>query len=878
MDYFHIISHTHWDREWYLTYQQFRMKLVHLIDYTLDILKNNPDFKFMLDGQTVVLEDYLEINPQRESELKNYIKEGRLLVGPWYVLSDEFLSDGESLIRNLLIGHKIAQRFGRVMKVGYLPDIFGHISIMPQILRGFDIDNVVIWRGVDAKETEFFWQSPDRTKVLCIWIPTGYTNLISLPAEPSKALDKLIKSKEDILAKAKNNTCNFLMMNGGDHLVPQINLPHIIAEVNKLPGRHKVLLSTLPEYISQIKRKIKEKNIILKTKKKEFISTKHYFVHTSGVLSSRIYLKQTNEKVEDLLRYYAEPLATFAFSLGKEYPTLLLEKAWKYLLQNQAHDSICGCSIDEVHQDMVWRFKQAEEIGVEILKECMSFIAERVENSDLKEGEYPVLIYNPLNWERDEVISFVMDIPPKKNISLVVTDNDGNLLPSQIKNCGKKKKLFIYPGSTCRKLADFTIREFWQVSFLAKKLPPLGYKKFIIKTSLKKKQNKNQVIARRKDYLENEYLKVKINSNGTINLFDKRTGYHYNNLHFFEDGADSGDEYNYSPPLKDKLINTKNKKAEINLLENGPVRATIKVVLKIKIPLSLEKNRKLRSKEEITHTITSFITLNKGSRRVEIETELDNLSKDHRLRVAFPLGGKPKYSYAGSQFSVVKREVKPPDFPNFTKEANFGLAHQRYFVDINDGEKGLAISAIGLPQFQVTPEGILYLTLLRSVGYLVRDDLLSIKRVRGVHGLINIPTPEAQCLRHFTFKYALLPHSKGWKEISKEAFSFRLPPILTLENSKNASLPASMSFISLEGKNIFISAVKKAEAGNFWVVRFYNLSPKKTSAKLKIYSPIVKIKILNLNEEIQEELNYSNNVFHFMPYEIKTVGIWTKGE
>jgi len=260
MDYFHIISHTHWDREWYLTYQQFRMKLVHLIDYTLDILKNNPDFKFMLDGQTVVLEDYLEINPQRESELKNYIKEGRLLVGPWYVLSDEFLSDGESLIRNLLIGHKIAQRFGRVMKVGYLPDIFGHISIMPQILRGFDIDNAVIWRGVDARETEFFWQSPDRTKVLCIWMPTGYTNLISLPAEPSKALDKLIKSKEDILARAKNNTRHFLMMNGGDHLVPQINLPHIIAEVNKLPGRHKVLLSTLPEYISQIKRKIKEKN------------------------------------------------------------------------------------------------------------------------------------------------------------------------------------------------------------------------------------------------------------------------------------------------------------------------------------------------------------------------------------------------------------------------------------------------------------------------------------------------------------------------------------------------------------------------------------------------------------------------------------------
>lgn len=138
----HVVPHTHWDREWYLAFEQFRIRLVEMIDHLLKVLDKEPELRFMLDGQTVVLEDYLEIRPENKARLKKYIKEGKLLIGPWHVLPDECLVSGEALVRNLLLGHRIPQEFGRVMKVGYLPDIFGHIAQMPQILRGFEIDNL----------------------------------------------------------------------------------------------------------------------------------------------------------------------------------------------------------------------------------------------------------------------------------------------------------------------------------------------------------------------------------------------------------------------------------------------------------------------------------------------------------------------------------------------------------------------------------------------------------------------------------------------------------------------------------------------------------------------------------------------------------------
>ncbi|HZR42873.1 MAG TPA: hypothetical protein VFB12_22325, partial [Ktedonobacteraceae bacterium] len=232
-----LVPHTHWDREWYQTFQQFRVRLVKAVDRLLDILDHDEHFSyFMLDGQTIVLDDYLEVQPQQEEHLKRYTRAGRVLVGPWYVQPDEFLVSGESLIRNLQIGLQRASEFGSPMRVGYVPDCFGHIAQLPQILQGCDIDNAVFWRGVGAevRQSEFFWTAPDGSRVLVIYLadPMGYSNARQMPLNPEEFVRRTKLLVADLLPKATTDT--LLFMNGSDHLEPQAGLPEAIAAANKL--------------------------------------------------------------------------------------------------------------------------------------------------------------------------------------------------------------------------------------------------------------------------------------------------------------------------------------------------------------------------------------------------------------------------------------------------------------------------------------------------------------------------------------------------------------------------------------------------------------------------------------------------------------------
>src|SRR5947209_5398086 len=275
-----LVPHTHWDREWYQTFQQFRMRLVHTIDKLLDILDHDDKFRyFMLDGQTIVLDDYLEVQPEQEERLKKYTRAGRITVGPWYLQPDEFLVSGESLIRNLQIGLRRAAEFAEPMRVGYVPDCFGHIAQLPQILQGFGIDNAVFWRGVgaEARQSEFFWAAPDGTRVLVAHLADslGYSNARVMPLAPEEFAARVELLIAPILGKATTNT--LLFMNGSDHLEPQAGLPETMEAANTLlahinpehekilavlghasPVRHfdgiTVRIGTLPEYIETVRR------------------------------------------------------------------------------------------------------------------------------------------------------------------------------------------------------------------------------------------------------------------------------------------------------------------------------------------------------------------------------------------------------------------------------------------------------------------------------------------------------------------------------------------------------------------------------------------------------------------------------------------------
>jgi alpha-mannosidase len=465
-----LVPHTHWDREWYQTFQQFRVRLVKTIDTLLNILDHDERFRyFMLDGQTIVLDDYLEVRPEQEERLARYIRSGRILTGPWYVQPDEFLVSGEALIRNLQVGLRRAAQFGPPMRVGYVPDCFGHIAQLPQILRGVGIDNAVFWRGVgaEAQKSEFYWAAPDGTTVLVLHLadPLGYSNARQMPLNPDDFAMRVELLVANLLPKATTNM--LLFMNGSDHLEPQAGLPAVIEAANQRlaqldPQRQHLLTSleagdsdasveydaidvqigTLPQYIQRVREVHTIMESVGRAQPWQTLSGEmrsSQFAHLlPSVLSSRMWIKQQNNTTEHLLERWVEPLTAWASRLndGYEYPAGLIALAWRYLLQNHPHDSICGCSIDQVHRENAVRFAQSQQIGESVLQQAMQAIAAQVDTRvpfavpHPSHQPVPILVFNPAG-ARNERVQFEVQLPGSLHNAAIV-DAQGRRMPYHV--------------------------------------------------------------------------------------------------------------------------------------------------------------------------------------------------------------------------------------------------------------------------------------------------------------------------------------------------------------------------------------------------------------------------------------------------------------
>ncbi|HET8912526.1 MAG TPA: glycoside hydrolase family 38 C-terminal domain-containing protein [Ktedonobacteraceae bacterium] len=461
-----IVPHTHWDREWYQTFQQFRMRLVRTVDKLLDIMDHDPDFSyFMLDGQTIVLDDYLEIRPEQEGRLKHYTQEGRILVGPWYLQPDEFLVSGESLVRNLQRGLQKAAEFGEPMRVGYVPDCFGHIAQLPQILQGFGIDNAVFWRGVgaEAHRSEFNWSAPDGTTIIVAHLadPIGYSNARILPLNPAEFATRVEILAANLLPKATSNT--LLFMNGSDHLEPQAGLPAVIKasheQLIQLKPEHEKILThqaessesntsekhhthhlegldvrfgTLPQYIEAIR----PGQANFQTLSGEMRSSQYSHL-LPGVLSTRMWIKQQNNELEHLLEHWVEPLTAWSSKLGHPYPRTFIDLAWKYLLQNHPHDSICGCSIDQVHRENAARFAQGKQIADDLVTQALAQIVSDVDThppfqADASNGHpLPIIVFNQAPGPRTATVQARISLPGNLQ-QLQLLDEQQQAQPFQI--------------------------------------------------------------------------------------------------------------------------------------------------------------------------------------------------------------------------------------------------------------------------------------------------------------------------------------------------------------------------------------------------------------------------------------------------------------
>ncbi|MGZ4334723.1 MAG: glycoside hydrolase family 38 N-terminal domain-containing protein [Gaiellaceae bacterium] len=348
---FLVVPHTHWDREWYLPFEVFRLRLGAVVDGVLDVLERDPEFvSFTLDGQAIVLEDYAELRPENEGRLRGLLAEGRLEAGPWYVLPDEILVGGESLVRNLLLGRRVCRRFGtEPTAAGYEPDSFGHPSQLPQILAGFGLHTLLFSRGMGDQLDEvgvvFRWRAANAEVVACQFLP-HYDNFARLTTAEDAA-ERVMAIVERFGAMLERARCGTVVLaNGSDHLPIQPQLPALCSELGPSfrIGRFSELTPSpegLPAYEGELVGS-RLQNVL------------------RGVNSSRVYLKQANERAERRLLAAETVAALRTLRAGDAFPHANVRLAWRDLLRNHPHDSICGCSCDEVHRDMLVRYEQLD--------------------------------------------------------------------------------------------------------------------------------------------------------------------------------------------------------------------------------------------------------------------------------------------------------------------------------------------------------------------------------------------------------------------------------------------------------------------------------------------------------------------------------------
>ena len=879
----HFISNTHWDREWKFSAQRTRHMLVTAIDMLLDIFEKEPDYKhFHLDSQTLPIQDYLEINPEKKEILKKYISEGKLAVGPWFCLPDELCVGGESLIRNLLLGHKIANEFGKVSKTGYSPFGWGQISQMPQLYHGFGIDFASFYRGLNtymAPKSEFYWEGADGTTIYAsrlgqrprynMWyimqrpvfygkrdgdnrrVSWGAGDGIFRFADPARCEyeyqyshrkyeyhDEYIAEKtEQALSEQDDEwtTPNRFWSNGHDSSIPDMRESRLIKDANAVYEGVDVFHSTVYDFEQSVIRDFDKNSPVLKGEMRYPFTKGSVSALFGWVLSARIKVKQENFETERLLTSYTEPMAVFASVCGAVYPQAFINKAYNYMLQNHGHDSIGACGRDVVYKDVEYRFRQSREIATCVLERALMDLSGDIDFAGWDKNDMALVMFNPAPFKRSLTVPCELEIPLEWECdSFEIVDAEGNVCPHQ--NISSINPMY----QIVQDLADavdvlpvsrHTIRIF------VKDIPSMGYKtlKVVPKYHTRATTPVNMLCGI--NTMENEYLKVKINSNGTLKVTEKETGREYDNIGYFKDTGENGSPWEHKTPELDEEYTTVNERAIVSLVYSGELETKYRIVLNWAIPENIVDGGKKRSSRLAPYRIETLVTLRKGARWVEFETKINNNVPNHYLQAAFPTDVDAEFVYAQGQFDVVKRPIAKPDYSKYD-EIPMTEQPMNSFVDICNENEGAAILNTGLKAYESDDDynHTVYLSLLRcfELRIYVTPEEQNYSRIEN----------GSQSFGEHTFRYAFMPHKGDWEDaqVWKAAEDFNMEILIgqtaPTEHGKN---PLEKSFIELENENLHISAVKRSEDGLGCVVRLFNPSSETVKNRIRFNGGIAEI-------------------------------------
>lgn len=898
----HVIPHSHWDREWYFTTSRSKVYLMKDLGDVLNTLENDPEFKyFMVDAQGSLLDDYIKWRPQDKERISKLVNEGRLVIGPWYTQTDQLVISGESIVRNMYYGMKRCESFGKYMNVGYVPDSFGQSGNMPQIYRQFGIEDTLFWRGVSddmVKHTDYNWRGDDGSVVFTTQIPFGYYIGGNIPEAPEEN-DEFWKKECFEKAGGRSATRHIYFPNGFDQAPVRTNLPQLVQERNEKDPENEYVISCIEDYIKDVK----SENPELEEVQGELVIAKHMRIHKS-IFSSRSDLKVMNTQIQNYVTNVMEPLLTISYNLGNEYPHEAVAEIWKLLFENAAHDSIGSCISDTANEDVYVRYKQARDIAVNLVELHSRLIAANVKN----DADMTFTVINTLPQKRKDTVIVKTYVLGGK---FAIIDENGNDVDYTII---KSRDLTDYVLSQTIMLDPS--RKFYvpdqvlevTMAIKANDVPALGYVQYSIDT----KKDSHKETADKK-VLENEYYAIEVEENGSLTIVDKANNVTYKNQGILVENGDDGDSFNYSPPRKDMEVFSNESKCTVKI-SGSDIYDQAEIHFDMVVPADLDE--RAEGKVSVTMPVDMTVALRKDSKVIDFNVKVDNKGLSHRLCVLFDSQIVSAFNYADQQFGLIKRpnyyekEMKLymesmnnktekkagiQELANWAndqstwQEPPISIEPTQSYVSLTDGKTGIAVIPQGVREYEVLDDSKIRLTLFRTYGFMGKENL--IYRPGRASGERIIETPAAQLLKEMEFNFGFTSYAGDINDSDIDTLAKQYNTnmeVYTYAEFLNGRLIFSQreidgenakihSLFETEG-NLVVSAVKKAEEDDGYIIRLYNgKDHKNLDDKIKFNFDIKEAYYTNLKEEKTEEIKIENNTISVKELShCKFVTIWVK--
>ncbi|MGY6022017.1 glycoside hydrolase family 38 N-terminal domain-containing protein [Streptomyces spinosirectus] len=836
-----FVPHFHWDREWYEPFQVFRHRLVTALDTVLETAEADPDFRFTVDGQMAAVEDYLEMRPENRDRVTALVREGRLAIGPWLILLDEFLCSGETIVRNLRMGWAAAERLGGAMPIGYLPDMFGHVAQMPQILARAGIEHAALWRGVPGSVDghAFRWRAPDGSEVRTEFLFDGYDNGLDVLLVPDRIGSAL--GEYGRMTAERWGGDPVLAMAGTDHNAPD---PRLAAWLRRASGEERpITIATLDEYVRGHVRD--EVHSVVTGELRSHVRGNIL----PGVLSVRLGLKQRMAVAERTVDHAERMNALWS----RRDDSAFLSLAWHRIIESTAHDSVVGSGTDETCDQVAARLEEAAQTARAVRDAALA------EPAALVPGDGH-LVANPLPWARTAVVEVDVAAPAEGSV-LIATTADGSAHPVQLVSEAPtvlsderldasqlervlrrihRRELFgrqidhyeLTPNSLVFHLAEVpdggpfdlmvlrgevaaaasahpgrwrvrTLTEARATALVAVPVPASGLAGLRVRAShgAAAPATRSAPATAASGALSNGLVEVAVAADGTLEVTGV-DGTVLTGVGRLVDGGDRGDSYNYAPPALDAPVSDPTS-VTVDVLETGPLRSRVRVTRVYEWPAALSSDRDVRGYRTVPTPVEMVVELRAGEPFVRISTSFLNQCADHRLRFHVPLPEPVATSASAGQFAVTERGL--------TAEGGWGEYPLPTFPASSFVSAGPATVLLDhATEYEVVDDGsALALTLLRAVGSIS----VNIHPLRDEPAASEIPAPGAQELgMRIEHRLALVPSAAGWRGADAVALAeeFRNDVLVARGTAPGGGpLPGDTTGVRVEGRDVQVSSIRR---------------------------------------------------------------------